>query len=151
MTIEERAWGQQDDEKEKGYKAKIFLVYAPLTFGHSQLCMTFEKDTEESHQFHEAARLIERAVRVFRTQLDQLSGDLTFRALADLTLTHGSYVKTLILRTSASEKLDEYKVHLVPYFSSHARRCQKLWTSVHNVPGDEEGGLIKWLGERENI
>jgi hypothetical protein len=57
----------------------------------------------------------------------------------------------LVLRSSAQEIVDkEYKVHLVPYFESHAELCKKRFQSLHTVPNDQTGGLLGWLGGRED-
>lgn len=148
-AIQERA-GQ--DNQNSSFTARIFLVRAPLTFGHSQLVMDFSSDTlsDESTRFFQSADIIRKALLAFKMALDSHTVQ-KFETLAQITLTKGSYLKTLILRTSAKEKGKEYKVHLVPYFKSHEKACQKRFTNIHNINTKEKGGLLGWLGERENI
>jgi len=135
--------------------AKIFLVRAPLTFGHSQLVMEFsgDKEPDEAKRFQAAAPIITKALYVFQNVLNcnAVRRRPEFAKLAKLTLTppQRCYLKTLILRASADEKANQYKVHLVPYFQSHEFACQKRYTAIHSVDADEKGGLLGWVGERE--
>ncbi|MBN1615543.1 MAG: hypothetical protein JW950_13855 [Deltaproteobacteria bacterium] len=136
--------------------AKIFLVRAPLTFGHSQLVMDFSdgKEPDEAKRFQAAAPIITKVLYVFQHVLnsDAIRRMPQFAKLAKLTLTPPQrccYLKTLILRASADEKANQYKVHLVPYFQSHEFACQKRYTAIHSVDPDEKGGLLGWVGERE--
>ena len=129
----------------------IFLVHTPYTFGHSQLAMEFpfEGHPNESARFTLAASIIQKALSVFKDELNEKTIE-KFSDLAKLTLTEGSYIKTLILRTSADEDINtKYKVHLVPYFDSHASACQKRYCAIHRVSPNETGGLVGWLGETE--
>lgn len=148
QAIQERA----EDIAKGCYAARIFLVYAPLTFGHSQLEMQFgDQSLAEPERFKAAAELIEKAVRVLGTMLPPICTKSEFAALQQLTLTNSCYVKTLILRASADENNTQYKAHLVPYFASHACASEKRYTSIHRLESAEAGGLIGWLGERETI
>jgi len=110
---------------------------------------------DEARYFKWAACLIERAITTFtRAFRDQHTHELDkYKELAEVTRTRGDYLKTLILRASASEKIgSEYKVHLVPYFESHRNDCAARFKARHKIPTDfdREGGLLGWLGEREN-
>jgi hypothetical protein len=148
--LEARTWFKSNDTHE--VDVRLFLVRAPLTFGHSQLVMKYQPRTrsKESTRFRHSAGLIERALSSFK---QVLTADTIkkFKNYAEITLTKGSYIKTLILRASADEKSYEYKVHLVPYFKSHARACQKRYTAIHSVDPKDKGGLLGWLGDRETI
>ena len=148
--LDARTWFKSLDETEVG--TRLFLVRAPLTFGHSQLIMKYPPRTrpKESARFHHAADFIERALSSFRQVLTPKTLR-EFKKLAELTLTDGTYIKTLILRASADEKNSIYKVHLVPYFKSHERACQKRYTAIHCVDPKEKGGLLGWVGSRETI
>lgn len=134
----------------------IFLSRAPLTFGHSQLVIQSPQgnNQDEENFFCLASKIVERVIVVFRKAFieQKIHKDKNFSDLAKLTYTEGDYIKTLILRSSASENVcREYKIHLVPYFKSHAMACQKHYTAIHNVDPNQEGGLLGWLGERETI
>jgi hypothetical protein len=74
-----------------------------------------------------------------------------FNELALWTHTSGHYLKTAILRTSAAESEGQYRVHLVPFFASHAELCRERFEQTHpnRPPGFPTGDLIGWLGERE--
>lgn len=149
----------------------IFLCRAPLTFGHSQLVIPHpgkKIDNEpisikEEKYFEWASVIIKSTIAVFNMAFKDKEIDIEkeFKNLAKLTLTEDKYIKTLILKASADEEattnnetkqynLKEYKVHLVPYFESHAKRCKELYQSLHDVTCTEKGGLLKWLGEMEN-
>lgn len=148
-AIQKRA---AQDTQDYSFTARIFLVHAPLTFGHSQLVMDFSSDTQsdESTRFFQSADIIRKALFAFKMALNSDTVQ-KFKTLAQITLTNGSYLKTLILRTSAKEEGNVYKVHLVPYFESHESACQNRFTSIHNIDPEEKGGLLGWLGERETI
>jgi hypothetical protein len=74
-----------------------------------------------------------------------------WRALADYSETSGHYVKTLVLKASANEARNEYKVHLVPCFSSHVDAANRLLNDrIDGMPG-RAGGLLHWIGQREHI
>jgi hypothetical protein len=135
----------------------LFLSRSPLTFGHSQVVVPCREGSEDG-LFRVASRIIRCAIQTFSTAfLDQkLHESEQFKTLAEATLTYGSYIKTLVLRASAEEKTKtdytEYKVHLVPYFSSHGALCKNRYLSLHAVePKDNDtGGLLGWLGKRED-
>lgn len=147
---------KNNDWKEIEKAPYIFLSRAPLTFGHSQLVIKSPQgnNQNEEHFFCLASKLVERVIGVFRKAFveQKIHEDRNFIDLAKLTGTEGSYIKTLILRASAREdSCREYKIHLVPYFKSHAMACQKRYTGLHIVNPNDEGGLLGWLGERETI
>jgi hypothetical protein len=131
----------------------VFLVRAPLTFGHSQLVTKILSTTQyhEADIFEMTAPIIKGVISVFENVLGSNYSHKSpeFQKLAELTRTHKRYLKTLVLRSSAKENSEgEYKVHLVPYFESHAEECQKRYRAIHHLDSDT-GGLLGWLGERE--
>jgi hypothetical protein len=146
-----------DAKKDKWEQIKrspcIFLSRSPLTFGHSQLLIPSLGDCEQD-LFRLAAEIVYNVISTFTTvfgNLKLLHEKEIFKPLAKNTLTRGSYNKTLVLRTSAQESNGkEYKVHLVPYFQSHAELCRKRFHSLHAVTPEQVGGLLGWLGERED-
>lgn len=132
----------------------IFVSRSPLTFCHSQLVVPASKNDEED-LFRVASKIIYTAISVFKNAFDSQVKPLhekdAFKPLAEYTHTYGPYIKTLVLRASASEKTNkQYKVHLVPYFKSHASSCKSRFQSLHRVKPEETGGLLAWLGERED-
>jgi hypothetical protein len=142
-----RTWFSTTEEE---INITLLLVHAPLTFGHSQLTLSFPATStdKEASRFDRAAQSIAKALRVFEAALEPSLCE--FETLAKLTGTSGRYLKTLILRVSANEGSAEYKVHLVPYFESHDLACKKRFDSVHSAVSDErKGGLLGWLGQRE--
>jgi hypothetical protein len=157
-NLKERTWFSLAKTKEHPFDIQIFLVNAPLTFGHSQLIARFSVDPDghtcdESKRFSLTAPYIDMALRTFQQAfcISTIHKKIEFAPLAKLTMTDGDYIKTLILRASASEKKTEYKVHLVPYFTSHDSECKKRFTAVHSVNPEKTGGLLGWLGVRETI
>ena len=155
-SLKRRTWFvEAANIKGTSVEIRIFLVYAPLTFGHSQLIMKFsgKRRVDEATRFELAAPIVKKALVVLKkiTGSNRLRSQRQFRQLTNLTRTEGRYIKTLILRTSASEKNNEYKIHLVPYFNSHARACKKRYTSIHSIYSNDTGGLLGWLGDRETI
>jgi len=126
--------------------AFAFLVDGPYTLGHSQLVLKISKSTEEEDNFKEASIHAAKCVKTFRTKLHSQSKK--WPQLANYTETSGSYVKTLVLKVSADEEDDTYKVHLVPYFSSHCEATRKLYRETHKKE-EGTGGLVHWLGRRE--
>lgn len=143
----------KQDTKAYATLSYIFLVRAPLTFGHSQIVMKFLSIglQNEADLFEMIAPTIKGAISVFEQVLgsEWLHRSPEFAALAELTRTHKHYLKTLVLRSSAKENRDgEYKVHLVPYFDSHAEQCQERYRAIHHLDCGT-GGLLGWLGERE--
>ena len=151
--LEARTWFSKIENQH--IKIQIFLVNAPLTLGHSQLIACFPECTldDESERFALVAPSIKTALQTFQQAFGRHSihNKLELASLTKLTMTDGSYIKTLILRTSANEENNEYKVHLVPYFSSHASSCKKRYTAIHSVNPEETGGLLGWLGVKETI
>ncbi|MDO9462693.1 MAG: hypothetical protein Q7J61_02675, partial [Deltaproteobacteria bacterium] len=134
----------------------IFLSRAPLTFGHSQLVIPSPQgnNQDEENFFCLASKIIERVIVAFRKAFieQKLHKDKTFSELAEITHTEGDYIKTLILRSSASENVcKEYKIHLVPYFQSHEEQCERRFRNLHGIMSKEKGGLLGWIGDRENI
>lgn len=132
----------------------ILLVNGPLNFGHSQLVVPAAQKgrVDESALFGLASKLIVRSLKVFVDVFGKKKVHATprYRKLADATYSYGRFIKTLVLRTSASECPDrELKIHLVPYFESNQAECHKRFHSLHTAPPNEKGGLIGWLGERE--
>jgi len=133
----------------------IFLTNAPLTFGHSQLVIPIDYMTNsvnESTFFSTASPIITITLKVFNDVFGKkkIHFKAAFQKLAMDTYSYGKYLKTLVLRTSASEKPDrEFKVHLVPYFQSNQVECHKRFHSHHKAPPHKHGGMIGWLGERE--
>lgn len=128
--------------------ARIFLVDSPLTFAHSQVAIKFSENVhlDESSRFRIAAQIVHKAISTFKQLLSPNTIDY-FKELAEFTHTKGNYIKTLVLRASAQEDDWEYKIHLVPYFVSHAAVCQERYTGIHC--DNQPGGLLGWLGERE--
>ena len=128
--------------------ARIFLVDAPLTFAHSQLAMKFSEVTRPNEPtcFQISAQIIQKALFTFNQALDSNTIN-HFKELAEFTCTKKNYIKTLVLRASAQEDSRDYKIHLVPYFESHAKACQERFVNIHGV--NKTGGLLGWLGDRE--
>jgi hypothetical protein len=141
-SIKDRTWYDDGD-------ASAFLVYAPISFGHTQLKVTIDAGVPEEQAFSKAASSIAVCVQKFRNAFATL--DLNqWSPLSEHTKTTGSYVKTLILRSSAVESRDEYKVHLVPCYSSHLREANEaFWASLDPQKTKKGGGLLHWIGTRE--
>jgi hypothetical protein len=149
------------NENDNDYEivTRIILSHTPLTFGHSQLIMKFLGDKrrlKESDRFEQVTEIIKNAILVFEQVLGEEKIHIKgtkFSHLSEITHTSGEYIKTLILRSSAEEHNDEeyaeYKVHLVPYFNSHAANCKSRYLTLHFLSTDKTGGLLGWLGERE--
>ena len=155
-----RVWYKQENVKntwsEVSKYPHIFLVNAPLTFGHSQLVFPAPPGADsvnESTLFGQAAVLIEYVLKVFKTVFgdEKLRVEAPFQKLAEDTYSSGKYIKTLILRTSADDAPNKkIKFHLVPYFESNEAACYKRFHSIRNrASPDQKGGMIGWLGERE--
>ena len=124
-----------------------FLVDAPLSFGHSQLCVTKEDSEQEDATFARAAKHIKTCIRSFRVVLPDAV--VSWDSLARYTNTKGAYQKTLILKASADEKPTEYKIHLVPFFESHLKATNRLYQATHSQPAGKSGELLHWRGKRE--
>src|SRR3990167_1354910 len=144
MSREERTW--IDEKRIKGN-----LVLGAFSVGHTQLICSNITGMAEADKFLLISPIIARAIEVFSCVLiPQKLHD--FRRLSLLTNSQGRYIKTLILRVSTEEESDQYKVHLVPFFSSQKEACRKNFQSLHSSVLDEEnGGLLAWLGAREII
>lgn len=129
----------------------VYVVRAPYTFGHSQLALSWKEGEEppEEDRFAVAASYIARCIAAFRERLDSLVRDPLFLPLVRYTATSGVYVKTLVLRTSASEAAHEYKVHLVPLFESHQHTAYGRFLRLHPHVPNGVGGLVGWAGEVE--
>lgn len=133
----------------------ILLSRSPLTFGHSQLVIPapFGREQAEEKFFEWGSEIIKRAIVVFRKVFreKEIHKEPEFSNLSEMTFTYGKYIKTLILKSSANENVSEkYKIHLVPYFESHDKECQKRFHARHRVLPNKKGGLLGWLGERED-
>ncbi len=136
-----RTWYTEGD-------AYAFLVDAPITLGHSQLWVRSCGTEEDS--FTSAAVHIAKCIKILRLTIWHL--DLKeWTALARYTGTSGTYQKTLLLKTSATEKKEEYKVHLVPYFCSHLDATNQLYCALQGAQQPASGGLLHWVGERERV
>lgn len=142
--VRDRIWYSRDG-------AFAFLIYTPHTFGHSQLvvAMPFDKEKEDE-AFLKAAPHIAACIRILRNSLSSPS-DREWESLAEYTISSGAYEKTLVLRVSADEEKNTYKVHLVPYFKSHLDATNKLYQVTHDKKPTKKGGLLHWLGQREVI
>jgi hypothetical protein len=131
----------------------IFNVDRPITFGHSQLRFSFNKNNNysEAECFIKVHLYIDYCLKVFDRiyRMKKFHERKDLECLAKETFTEGEFLKTLILRTSASEDHDCYKIHLIPYFESHAKLCKVRYNSIYN--NNKEGGLLGWLGDRETI
>jgi hypothetical protein len=127
-------------------QAFTFLVDAPYTLGHSQLVLKVSKSAEEEYNFAKASIHATKCIRILRNKLHNRSKE--WPQLAKYTETSGSYLKTLVLKVSADEEDDTYKVHLVPYFASHLETTITLYReTLRKKKGI--GGLVYWLGRRE--
>lgn len=141
--LRDRTWYIEND-------AYAFLVDAPITLGHSQLRVSVTQTQQEEDAFNSAARHISKCIRVLRTTLFSLQLD-KWTSLACYTGTSGDFKKTLILKVSANEGKNEYKIHLVPFFSSHLSATNKLYAATQEIDSGEPGGLLYWVGQRERI
>jgi hypothetical protein len=137
--VEKRIWYCSDH-------AFAFLVDTPITLGHSQLVLGISKSAEEEDNFAKASIHATKCVKTFRTKLKNQS--TKWGKLAKYTKTSGSYIKTLVLKVSADEEEDTYKMHLVPYFTSHHEATGELYRKRQKRKKGT-GGLLNWLGERE--
>ncbi|HUU84089.1 MAG TPA: hypothetical protein VM243_11355 [Phycisphaerae bacterium] len=141
----------------------VFLCRAPLTFGHSQLVVDVKPKLSDDEMFEKAVPYISAAIKTFESQFEKSRAqdvptheNAIWADLARWTETSGKYLKTLILRSSADEQHkcpDTHsllKVHLVPYFQSHEVECHKRFQDRHCTLPSQKGGLLGWLGERED-
>lgn len=139
--LRDRAWYAENS-------AFAFLVHAPIAFGHSQLKVSIACGIHEEDAFSLAAKHIAICIGRFRSAF--MSLDLKeWGPLAQYTGTSGHYVKTLVLKASANEDQGEYKVHLVPCFSSHIEAANELFRARFHQ--GNSGGLLHWIGEREHL
>ncbi len=155
------------------HKAALLVVDAPLSFGHTQLSLSFEKCDYEDERFLKSAEFIKRVIRINQKHLEDWTGELS--EFADSFLHSGSaseidgselakpvavgslgkYDKTCVVRASADEKSGQYKVHLVPVYEAHLK-ANKAWFrkklcrlgTTDEVHGDR-GLLISQLGQLE--
>ena len=145
-TRNERTWYKLCDNDSH---IRVILVEAPLTFGHSQLIITTRKNIKEDIKFEMASFAIGRCLPIIKKCIPAAVKDDTWKELREYTATKGRYIKTLILRASADENEDQYKVHLAPYFNSNLKSTKILFQEGRNLENDPKGGLLRWLGERE--
>lgn len=140
--LRDRAWYAEPT-------AFAFLVDKPISFGHSQLIVSIAPCINEEDAFSLATKHIAICIARFRSIFRSL--DLReWDQLARYTSTSGQYVKTLVLKASANEEQKEYKVHLVPCFSSHIDAANDLfWARFGKKP--KGGGLLFWVGQREHF
>lgn len=131
--------------------AFAFLIYTPHTLGHSQLVLKICESTQEGRIFAMASIHAAKCIEILRTKLCTKPSikRKEWRRLVTYTRTSGLYKKTLVLRVSADEEADTYKMHLVPYFASHLEATGKLYRAIHNKEASKTGGLLHWLGQRE--
>lgn len=150
-------WNKVDWERaENG--PYIFLSRAPITFAHSILVIPKPRQSKfvsEATFFRWSADLIEQVIYLFNIAfgIKKIHTDTSFRILAEGTMSKGEYIKTLILKASANEDLNTvYKVHLLPYFQSHDIDCQQRFFALHRSIdlGEKKGGLLGWIGQRED-
>ena len=125
------------------------IVEAPITFGHSQLILTTHKNLEEDVKFEMASLAIKRCLPIIKECIPTAVENDIWKKLKEYTDTKGQYIKTLILKASADENENQYKVHLVPYFNSHFCSTKRLFHQDRDVDKKRTGGLLRWLGERE--
>jgi len=139
--LRDRAWYTENS-------AYAFLVHAPIALGHSQLTVSIAPGIHEEDAFSLAAKHIAICIGRLRSTFKHL--DLReWGPLAQYTVTSGHYVKTLLLKASANEDQKEYKVHLVPCFSSHIEAANDLFRARFRK--GEPGGLLHWIGQREHL
>jgi len=137
------------NRKVKDGNCIIFIVDKPLTFGHSQLIYTVPKKMDENALFYDISHLITKALYTMNVVFknNEIHKNNDFFKLAYNTHCFGKYIKTLILKASASEKENEYKIHLVPYFQSNEELCKKNFQQNFKI--DSIGGLLNFMGNRE--
>jgi hypothetical protein len=145
-TRKERTWYELCTND---FHVTVIIVEAPLTFGHSQLVLKTSKDLDEEVMFEGASFVIKKCLPIIRDRLPSAVENDKWKQLRNYTNTSGRYLKTLVLRASADEKVREYKVHLVPYFKSHLCCTTLLFHGGRDVDKNRTGGLLRWLGEQE--
>ena len=145
-TREKRTWYELCSDY---YDITVMIVEAPLTFGHSQLILKSNKNLFEEDMFINASNSIKKCINIMRNKLPTAVKNNTWKELCAYTKTTGGYKKTILLKVSADEKKEEYKVHLVPYFESHLESTTQLFHLDHHVDKNRTGGLLGWLGKQE--
>lgn len=130
--------------------AYAFLVDAPITFGHSQLRVSVRPRQHEERAFATAAVHVTKCIAALRVALSSRPFS-KWSALANYTGSSGSYIKTLVVKASAKEYKREYKIHLIPYFSSHLRATTRFHAVMQDRKSTNPGGLLHWIGQRERI
>jgi hypothetical protein len=145
MTPERTWYGRRDGP------FFAFISRAPLTLGHSQLRVATPNVEGEAARWSLALPRFIAAIDALERVMRQPLG-AAWSAVAEYTETHGAFVRTLVLRTSAAEKTgDPFRVHLVPLFESHAEGAAERFRLVHDLEPPRTGGLIGWLGDREKV
>jgi hypothetical protein len=136
----------------------IFFSRSPITFGHSIVVIPKPPNSNSVHEaqfFRWAAQFIEITISIFYDAFVQreIHHINEFHEIANFTSSHGKYLKTLILKANANEDISNiYKIHLVPYFSSHEIVSQKRFRNAYpeyNL-ADLKGGLLGWIGQQED-
>lgn len=145
-TRKERTWYELCDND---IQVTVMIVEAPLTFGHSQLILKTHKDIDEDVKFETASFVIKKCLPIIRRYIPIAVENDSWKKLRDYADTKGCYIKTLILKASAAEDKNQYKVHLAPYFDSHLCSTTLLFHRDRDVDKNCKGGLLRWLGERE--
>lgn len=137
---------------EKPNGSYIFLTQEPLTFGHSQLRMVTKYDWSEEIAYIKASQQVGKAIAALTEVLANQCVQEQFPALSNYTGRKGAYIKTAVLRVSAEEARNEYKVHLCPIWESGLEKSGELLRrSAPWLPEGQNGGLINWLGHRETL
>jgi hypothetical protein len=140
-----------DDDVPPAFTVRANVVRAPLTFGHTQVVLSeLERELCEVERWELAFPHLKRIVAAMEATLR--SGVHESEALAfarEYTATSGAFEKVIVLRTSATEGPTEFKLHLVPYFASHAEAARQRFEDAHSAARGRRGGLIGWLGDRE--
>ena len=145
-TRKERTWYELCDID---VQIRVMVVEAPITFGHSQLILETNKNVEEAARFEMATIAIKKCLPIIKECIPAAIENEVWKKLREYTHTHGTYIKTLILRASAKEDDQQYKMHLVPYFASHRESTCQLFHEDRDIQNDDVGGLLGWLGRRE--
>jgi hypothetical protein len=127
-----------------------FVVKVPITFAHSQLVIKVPLSEPEEEKFKKAAPQISQCLKIMRLTLEKLEpGSLP--TLAGYTRTSGDYIRTAVLKANPSESVDEYRIHLIPLFASHLEETDRFHSTVHELEGEQMGGMLSWLGQREQV
>jgi hypothetical protein len=145
-TKKKRTWCHKTFD---GCEIDVFLVEAPHSFGHSQLILKSSSDMSEDEMFGKASIVVKECLPVMRKQLPKAVSCETWGKLREYTKTSGKYIKTLVLKASANENENEYKIHLIPYFESHLCVTTALFQKDRDIDKNKKGGLFRWLGVEE--